>query len=80
MTGDTTDRSPVAADAGLLVLGMHRSGTSMFTRALNLLGMELGQPLMAPQPDNPKGFWTMIIAMALLAMGLLISFRKRGWL
>ncbi|MFH1567568.1 MAG: hypothetical protein ABIL09_06155 [Gemmatimonadota bacterium] len=39
------------------VLGMHRSGTSMFTRALNLLGMELGGPLMAPQPDNPKGFW-----------------------
>ena len=32
-----------------------------------------------PGADNPKGFWTMIIAMALLAIGLLISFRKRGW-
>ncbi len=39
------------------VLGMHRSGTSMFTRALNLLGMALGEPLMQPQADNPKGFW-----------------------
>jgi len=36
---------------------MHRSGTSMFTRALQLLGLELGEDLMAPQPDNPKGFW-----------------------
>lgn len=39
------------------ILGMHRSGTSMFTRALSLMGLELGQPLMAPQEDNPKGFW-----------------------
>lgn len=39
------------------ILGMHRSGTSMFTRALNLLGVELGGPLMPPQKDNPKGFW-----------------------
>ena len=39
------------------ILGMHRSGTSMFTRALNLLGVTLGEPLMKPQEDNPKGFW-----------------------
>jgi hypothetical protein len=39
------------------VLGVHRSGTSMFTRALNLLGLDLGEPIMKPQPDNPKGFW-----------------------
>lgn len=39
------------------ILGMHRSGTSMFTRALNLLGLGLGEPLMKPQEDNPKGFW-----------------------
>lgn len=39
------------------ILGMHRSGTSMFTRALDLMGLELGGPLMPPQPDNPKGFW-----------------------
>jgi hypothetical protein len=39
------------------ILGMHRSGTSMFTRALNLLGLELGQPLMAPSPGNSRGYW-----------------------
>lgn len=41
----------------LLVLGMHRSGTSAFTRVCNLLGAELGSELLAPQPDNPSGFW-----------------------
>ena len=41
----------------LLVLGMHRSGTSALTRVLNLLGVALGDDLMAPGPDNPLGFW-----------------------
>ena len=39
------------------ILGMHRSGTSMFTRALNLLGLELGDSLMPPATDNTLGFW-----------------------
>ena len=39
------------------ILGMHRSGTSMFTRALNLMGVDLGEPLIEAQDDNPKGFW-----------------------
>jgi hypothetical protein len=39
------------------VLGMHRCGTSMVTRLLDLLGMELGWPLQPPDVDNPKGFW-----------------------
>ncbi|MEE2657223.1 MAG: hypothetical protein VX733_01885 [Candidatus Latescibacterota bacterium] len=39
------------------ILGMHRSGTSTFTRALNLMGLELGEPLMTSQSENPKGFW-----------------------
>ncbi|MFC6352099.1 MULTISPECIES: glycosyltransferase [Stenotrophomonas] len=41
----------------LLVLGMHRSGTSAVTGALALRGVFLGRDLMAPGPDNPKGFW-----------------------
>ena len=45
--------SPVA----LLVLGMHRSGTSAFTRVLNLHGVALGENLMPAGPDNPSGFW-----------------------
>ena len=39
------------------VLGMHRSGTSLATRLLNLLGVELGDDLVRPAVDNPAGFW-----------------------
>ena len=42
------------------VLGMHRSGTSLITRMLNVLGVYLGpdERLMKPQEDNnPRGFW-----------------------
>jgi hypothetical protein len=41
------------------VLGMHRSGTSVVTRLLNLLGVDLGreESLMAPTPDNEGGYW-----------------------
>lgn len=41
----------------ILVLGMHRSGTSAATRVLNLLGVDLGSRLMPAGPDNPTGFW-----------------------
>lgn len=40
-----------------MVLGMHRSGTSALTGSLNLCGFEVGQHLLAPGTDNPKGFW-----------------------
>lgn len=36
---------------------MHRSGTSLLTRILNLLGVNLGHNLLPPAKDNPKGFW-----------------------
>lgn len=41
----------------LLVLGIHRSGTSVAARIVNLLGAELGDELVPPGPDNPCGFW-----------------------
>ncbi|WP_136798312.1 glycosyltransferase [Desulfosediminicola ganghwensis] len=41
----------------LLILGMHRSGTSAFTGTLNNLGVNLGKNLMPSKPDNPKGFF-----------------------
>ncbi len=41
----------------IIILGMHRSGTSALTRVLNLLGMELGQPLLPPHATNVTGFW-----------------------
>ena len=41
----------------ILVLGMHRSGTSAVTRCLNLLGAEVGSKLLPPAEDNRSGFW-----------------------
>ncbi|MHA7835559.1 MAG: sulfotransferase family protein, partial [Algiphilus sp.] len=41
----------------LLVLGMHRSGTSALTRVLSLLGADLPGNLMPARPSNEKGFW-----------------------
>lgn len=49
-----------ASSAGptcILVLGMHRSGTSALTRCLNLAGMDLGSNLLSPAEMNAKGFW-----------------------
>lgn len=42
---------------GILVLGMHRSGTSAVTRLLGLAGGELPLELMPPVADNPQGYW-----------------------
>lgn len=46
-----------------LITGMHRSGTSMLTRMLNICGMYLGKEehMMSPGGDNPKGFWENLI-------------------
>ncbi len=42
----------------IVVLGMHRSGTSLATRGLRALGVSLGDNLVAePSPDNAKGHW-----------------------
>lgn len=42
----------------LLVLGMHRSGTSALAGILHHLGVALGSSLIpAAADDNPKGFW-----------------------
>jgi hypothetical protein len=41
----------------IVVLGMHRSGTSAITRGLEVLGVSLGDELMPPAPDNETGFF-----------------------
>ncbi len=42
----------------VVVLGMHRSGTSALARVLNLCGAYLPDELMSPRHyDNPTGFW-----------------------
>ena len=42
---------------GILVLGMHRSGTSALARLLNLAGCELGQRLISESEGNRTGHW-----------------------
>jgi GT2 family glycosyltransferase/glycosyltransferase involved in cell wall biosynthesis len=41
----------------LLICGMHRSGTSLVTKCFECFGYGLGETLMAPSSDNPKGFF-----------------------
>lgn len=41
----------------ILVLGMHRSGTSSVAGSLAILGASVPRTLMKPAADNPKGFW-----------------------
>lgn len=42
----------------IIVLGMHRSGTSAIARGLQVMGVELGDRLMPPNQEvNAKGFW-----------------------
>jgi hypothetical protein len=50
---------PLANSKAVCVLGMHRSGTSVVSRIVNLLGAYLGEAnqLQSPGDDNPEGFW-----------------------
>lgn len=43
----------------VFITGMHRSGTSMIARLLNLCGVYLGpeNDLLPPQPENLEGYW-----------------------
>lgn len=41
----------------ILILGMHRSGTSALTRVVNLMGADLPRQLIPPKPSNTTGFW-----------------------
>ncbi|MBX3285279.1 MAG: sulfotransferase, partial [Actinobacteria bacterium] len=54
-----TDGPPSTGPAQLVVLGMHRSGTSGVTRLLNLAGAHFGPEGIATEPneENPRGFW-----------------------
>jgi glycosyltransferase involved in cell wall biosynthesis len=51
--------SPTRSDSArraIIVLGMHRSGTSALTRVISLLGADLPNGLVQG-PDNEAGFW-----------------------
>src|ERR1700677_613707 len=49
--------SGLAGSTALVVLGMHRSGTSALTGMLHHLGVVLGEHLMPATADNPRGYW-----------------------
>lgn len=43
----------------IIILGMHRSGTSSVTRLVNMMGAYVGadSDMVVANPENPKGFW-----------------------
>lgn len=59
----------------IIVLGMHRSGTSALTRGLSTMGVALSDDLHPAGPDNPTGFWedSDVIAINNQILGLLGS-------
>lgn len=50
-------RNCVEVKRAIVIVGMHRSGTSAITRVLSLLGAALPRNLMQASTDNPAGFW-----------------------
>ena len=57
MAKATTTVFRMRDNTAVIVLGMHRSGTSALAGVLRLLGVELGSSSLAPTEDNVKGFW-----------------------
>ncbi|MEZ5854614.1 MAG: glycosyltransferase [Hyphomicrobiaceae bacterium] len=57
MSGQGPDSELKSGRTCLLVLGMHRSGTSALARVLNLLGAALPQDLMGASRGNQFGHW-----------------------
>ena len=51
-------KATMSGKRAVVVLGMHRSGTSALTRVLSLAGAELPRTMMRLRAaDNPTGFW-----------------------
>ena len=57
--GHPAAASPSAAPVrrAVVVLGMHRSGTSLVAGCLQRLGVDFGPRLMPADPDNPRGYF-----------------------
>ncbi len=52
-----TPQMPQVKRYALVVLGMHRSGTSALTRVLSLAGCSLPENLIGPTEGNQRGHW-----------------------
>lgn len=69
------NKSAATAGAGVLVLGMHRSGTSALARVLGLCGADLGARVLGASAGNQTGHWEDAVAVEiherlLAALGL----------
>ncbi len=53
----STPEDPGTWRRAVVVLGMHRSGTSAVAGCLHRLGVDFGPRLMPATPDNPRGFY-----------------------
>jgi len=49
--------APTSKQRIVVVLGMHRSGTSLLTNLLTILGVDVGADLLAPNASNELGYW-----------------------
>jgi hypothetical protein len=56
MSNTAQERAQPLRDA-ILVLGMHRSGTSLFTRVVSLMGADLPSQLLPANSFNEMGYW-----------------------
>ena len=65
MNFDSGQHSGQARKSAVLVLGMHRSGTSSVAGALVSLGGAGPLHLLPPQLDNERGFWESSVLVAL---------------
>jgi hypothetical protein len=61
----------------ILVLGMHRSGTSWLTRVVNLSGASLGGAVAGPNPWNQTGHWESVDG--ILINDLILSLSGGAW-
>jgi hypothetical protein len=57
MARQTKPPNSMLNNTAVIVLGMHRSGTSALAGMLSMLGIQFGKSLFPPRADNPKGFW-----------------------
>lgn len=74
--------APAAQDrlvgaTAVIVMGMHRSGTSALAGMLHHLGIALGDRLMPASLDNPRGYWEHLDVVA--ANQALMAQFGRGW-
>lgn len=51
------ERPEVTTRTAVVVMGMHRSGTSVLTRIMSFLGCDLPQTLIPPGRNNEAGYW-----------------------